>query len=174
MTMDDIATGKIDHKIYIAGRPKPGRSEKYILLEEPEKPVQVHWSGRLVPHLIRNCPNCCGKDDVKAMWYIGACASGANEFVILELNAKCHQTAERFSRYLGATGIHLDLPAPSRFTGLIVHISRTDFAFSPRVLRCEQRCSKDRIPVWPYRTREELARIWGIPIRPRIYREKPA
>jgi hypothetical protein len=69
-------------------------------------------------------------------------------------------------------GAELEAPAAAVFTGLLVTIRR-GAGRSPRVLRCEQRVQV-AAGAWPYETRHELARIWGVPLRPRLYREGEA
>jgi hypothetical protein len=78
--------------------------------------------------------------------------------VIVELTEKCFRTLEAAARVQGGT-----------CTGLLIRITRADFRASPRILRCEQRVPKWQ--PWPYDTRRELARIWGIAIRPRLFKE---
>jgi hypothetical protein len=75
------------------------------------------------------------------------------------LTEKCVETLSAAARVHGE----------GKCTGLLVRIHRADFRASPRILRCEQRVSVTM--AWPYRTREELARIWGIAIKPRLYKE---
>jgi hypothetical protein len=163
---DDIATGMLPQKLWIVGRPKAGHEERYVILEEPGEPVQVHWvKGELAPHFRVNCPHCAdGLLEAKPMWYLGASTMG-NDLAILELPWKCFRSA---AGYAGSS-----IGGKTGFVGLLVKISRANFASSPRVLRCEQRASTTDNP-WPYQTRHELARIWGVPMRPKLYIQKQA
>lgn len=170
--LEDIATGTVPRKLRIAGRPRPGREEEYLLLEEPDEPVQMHWNGRLVPHFKRNCKNCDGGGTIKPFWYLGAMSYTWNELVIVEFTWICHRSAEEASRMLDERGYMIDpLRAPgnltSRFRGLVVKMSRGDFQSSPRVLRPDGR--RGAVPEWPYHTRLELARIWEVPVKPKLY-----
>jgi hypothetical protein len=56
--------------------------------------------------------------------------------------------------------------------GLRVRVFRAAFRSSPRMLRCLGRVRG--VPAWDRETRRELARVWGIPTKPRIYREEGA
>jgi hypothetical protein len=183
---DEIATGSGRRKLRIAGRPGEGRTEEYVLLEEPpEKPVKTHFREKTVPHYTSNCPHCGpeGEDDTTPYWYIGACDVSGDR-VILELTEKCYNAARS---YVLAHPLReppdlftpepIDdcereqlrgLPATS-FKGLVVTISRASAYRSQRVLRCKQRVG--RFPDWPYQTRHELARIWQVRIRPRLFKE---
>lgn len=179
MDADGVARGMPgEKKIRIGGRPRQGKDCEYILLEEPEAPVQMHWlKNRLVPHFTRNCPHCnAGSEEPKPLWYIGSLDLFGKEAVILELTEKCFLTAQAGAESFpchgpSQPGLFEDAlePVPT-FKGLVVLINRGDFTGSPRVLRVKARAH--RFPDWPYRTREELARIWGIRIKPRIYREQ--
>jgi hypothetical protein len=175
---DDVATGAGGpRKLTIAGRPAPGGTASYVLLEEPAEPVLMHWSGRLVPHFKRDCPYCQeDAEEPKPLWYVGA-AERTAERVLVELTERCFQAAQAAARRLEVSGKDPDLfgapvTGPAVFTGLLVTISR-GAGRSPRVLRCEQRVQV-AAGAWPYRTREELARIWGVPMKPRLYREGEA
>jgi hypothetical protein len=170
---DEIATGAIRRKLRIAGRPREGAYEDYVLLEEPGEPVLMHFSGRLVPHYKRGCPNCKpDQEEPKPMWYVGA-RNHAKEPVILELTDRCWESLEAFAREKSQTiGVDLygqPIAVDALFIGLLVRIQRANFKNSPRTLRGLQRVPVVKDP-WPWRTREELARIWGVPIRPRLFR----
>lgn len=172
---DEVATGEGAHKLRIVGRPGEGGKEGWLLLEEPGEPVLMHWLGRMVPHFKRDCPNCKqGGESPKPMLYVGALAiSGAQELAILELTPKCLAMAMAESRNwpgrLTATNLFGEpIDDVGKLAGLMVEISRSRSARSPRVLRGMGR--RQKIPEWPYRTREELARIWGIAVRPRLFR----
>ena len=158
---DGIATGIVQPKLRIAGRPRVGASEEYVLLEEPGEPVLMHYVGRHEPHLKRDCPHC--KPDVqqelKSFYYIGGATLGG-ELVIVELTPKCLDAAVAGAAAFEGGGI----------TGLMVRILRGGYAPSPRILRCVQRVRK--FPEWPFHTRAELCRIWNVAIKPRIYREQ--
>jgi len=173
---DEIATGGDDFKITIGGRIRPGvLAEKYILAEEPGEPVRMHWRDRLVPHFRRDCPHCDGTgEDTKAMVYVGGWTLTFDE-VIIELNWKCFCSARSAAVKIerDKLGDLFDVAVQKpRFTGLKIEISRSNFQFSPRVLRCESRVPVNR--KWRFDTRRELARIWGIPVRPRLYQEETA
>jgi hypothetical protein len=173
---DEIATGGDGgQNLRIAGRVREGTEEKYVIMEEPGEAVMTHFRGKLVPHWKRNCPHCNGTDVPKALWYVGACLVNG-ELVILELTWKCHRAAAAAARHHHGKEAGIDLfgqpVAAAGFTGLLVTISRANFKASQRVLRCDQRVTVSE--PWPYRTREELARIWGIPIRPRLFRAEEA
>jgi hypothetical protein len=179
--LEDVATwdGR-QGWLRIAGRPRPGTEELLVLLEEPGEPVLLHWRDKqLIPHFRRDCPHCNPTSVPKPMYYIGGCYM-TGQPVIVELTPKCFRTAE-------AAAIALDLreqsasefvaelfseEAPTKrkavFVGLLLRISRGNYERSPRVLRCTQRVAV-KTP-WAYRTREELARIWGVPIRPRLFK----
>ncbi len=162
-TIDDVATGEPAPKLEIVGRPRPGGKDRYAVLEEPGEPVLMHFRGKLVPHFKNgNCPN-CGEDEPKPLWYVGA-ATEAGALAILELTGKCFRSAESAARFVGN-----NLPGPAIFRGLVVTIVRANLDRSPRVLRCEQRLIE--VPDWPYETRRELARIWDVPMRPRLFKE---
>jgi hypothetical protein len=169
---EDIATGMVPQKLRIGGRPRQGKEEDLLILEEPEEPVQMHWLGKLVPHYKAKCPNCEKGGEIKPFWYIGARSYTSSEPVIMELTWKCFRGVEAAARHLDESGYQSEVPLPSRFAGLVVKIRRADFPSSPRVVRCEER--RRQIPAWPYQTRLELARIWGIPTKPKIYREEMA
>lgn len=171
---DDIATGMGNgSRLRIAGRPREGTDEKLVLLEEPGEPILMHWSGVLIPHYKKDCPNCNGKTEPKPFYYIGG-ATLASELVIVELTPKCYNSAaaaaRQFSPNIRGTDLFGNPLAVSaiRFSGLLVRISRASFRASPRVLRCDQRV-RPKVE-WNYQTKLELARIWGIPIKPRLYR----
>jgi hypothetical protein len=143
-------------------------------MEEPGQPVLMHYAGKLVPHFRRNCPNCTDAQEPKPLWYVGAVTVSGGELVIMELTGKCFASLAAFARNQPTGELDLfgdDLPA-AQFAGLLVRISRANFQRSPRILRCEQRVQLKT--AWPYRTREELARVWGVPLRPRIWREDRA
>lgn len=179
---EDIATGSAARAtIRIAGRPRQGQRETYLILEEPEDPVLMHFKGKQLPHFKRNCPNCTETQLPRPMWYIGSLMilGQRGELVILELTQKCFESLSAAARKIGVpgmlTGVDLfgeKIESVAVYRGLLVDIVRADFPSSPRTLRCEVRRQTD--VEWPYHTREELARIWGVPIRPRIYREKQA
>jgi hypothetical protein len=179
-TADDIATGATGPgKLRIAGRPGPGRQETYVLLEEPGPPVLMHWAaGRKVPHFRRDCPHCAqGAEEPKPLWYLGAFCMASRQQVLLELTEACFRGAGAAAARLEAGPADVDLfgaplPGGAVFTGLVVTVSRGG-GRSPRVLRCEQRAQVGPA-AWPYRTREELARVWGVPVRPRLYKEEGA
>jgi hypothetical protein len=159
-------------KLRIAGRPRQGAKETYALLEEPGEPVLVHWASKLMPHLKRNCPYCNGEEP-KPIWYLGSLEVDSKEMVILELTWKCFRTLAPAAQIPNQeVDLFGDLIPAHSYLGLLVRISRGNFARSPRVLRCEQRLKK--YPAWPYNTRAELARIWGIVTKPRIFREAGA
>lgn len=178
---DDIAMGRGGpRRLQIAGRPAPASSVSYVLLEEPGEPVQMHWvsgsagvSGRLVPHYRRGCPHCHeSAEEPKPLWYLGA-AEKSGRLVIVELTEKCYESALAAARRIPARGASIDLfgvpEDVAQFTGLLITISR-GAGRSQRVLRCDQRVTVQP-GMWTYHTREELARVWGVPIRPRLYRE---
>jgi hypothetical protein len=173
--LDDIATGGGGIRFGIQGRPRPGKEESYVIVEEPGEPVLTHFippRGH-VPHFKAACENCRGDKPVP-LWYVGA-VTVEGDLVILELTWKCFRTAAAASKTVGL--VHTidesgEATGSPRFSGLLVKIKRASAALSPRVLRCEQRV--DKFPAWPYRTREELARIWGVPTKPRIYLEDQA
>lgn len=155
--LDDVATGSPGSaRPGIAGRPRAGTEESYVLLEEPGEPVLMHWANRLVPHFRRDCPHCDGVEP-KSLWYIGS-ATLAGELVIVELTTKCWRTLAAAARSIEGPG----------YIGLLIRIRRAAFTASPRVLRCEQRVRVQA--AWPFNTRLELARIWGVPVRPRVFR----
>jgi len=91
MDVNDMATGPgRRRKLRIAGRPDQGRSQTLVLLEEPGEPVQVHYVGTLMPHLLVNCPHCAKEPlDTKPMWYMGALVLDWNELAIAEFNERC-------------------------------------------------------------------------------------
>jgi hypothetical protein len=167
--LEDVATGVVEKKLRIAGRPRAGCSEELVILEEPEEPVQMHWNDRLVPHFKRNCQNCKG-GEIKPFWYIGAWSWLRNELAILELSVTCYQTAQFYAVRIDERGYESSKPRDPVFRGLVVEIRRATFDRSPRVLRCEPPgCRRTKIPEWPYHTRIELARVWGIPVKPKLY-----
>lgn len=175
MTQDDIATGLPQAKLIIAGRPRPGCKETYVIIEEPAEPVLMHFRGTHVPHFKKSCPHCDGfGSDAVPFWYTGASTMGG-EPVILELTVKCFRNAQRSARQpFGRVGTLSELfgeDVKPVFSGLMVQIYRANFPKSPRVLRCEQRVTVSK---WQYETRRELARIWGLTIRPRLYQEESA
>lgn len=163
---DDVATGTDQpRKLAIAGRPLPGGRAVYVLCEEPEAPVLMHWSGRLVPHFKQNCPHCKdGTEEPKPLWYIGGIEMGMREPVIVEVTARCFRTLQAAAAWVAP------VTDPATFTGLVVEVRRGQAPRSPRVLRCEQRVAV-AAGAWPFRTREELARVWGVPLRPKLYQE---
>ena len=177
-TMDDVATEIPERKLLICGRPKPGRSEPFVIVEEPGDPVLVHFSAerrRQVPHYRANCPNCDGTDP-KPLWYCGCYSPANGQLMILELTEACKRSAEAVAAKLQYRDEMLYMAGTEasaiRFRGLLVEIRRADFASSPRILRCNQRVT---VAIdWPYETRRELARIWGVPVKPRIFREEQA
>jgi hypothetical protein len=177
---DDIATGSSHgRRLTIAGRPAAGGSADYVLLEEPEEPVLMHWRDRLVPHFRHNCPHCNpdGTSEPKPLWYVGA-QTLVGQLVIVELNETCFQAAAAAARNIETQAIGHDLfgqpvKGAGVFRGLLVKISRSSAARSRRVLRCEQRVQV-AAGAWPYVTRRELCKIWGVPVRPRLYREGEA
>lgn len=168
---EDVATGVPDGtRLEISGRPREGYEERMVLAEEPGEPVQMHFRQVLVPHFKRDCPHCLPTDLPKPLWYIGAYTL-RGEAVIAELTAKCFASAEAAARRLDLRGIHgLEEDQGAVFAGLLITVSRGNFPRSPRVLRCDQRV-EIKVP-WAYNTRLELARIWGVPVRPRLYRER--
>lgn len=168
---DDIAVGIGAPRQRIVGRPGQGQSFTGVILEEPGEPVQMHFAGgNMFPHFRTNCPHCVKEQlETKGFYYLGCWSPGVG-LGILELSlscyrscaaAACRDTTEIKEVFSGSTG---DL----RFRGLVVQISRGGFKNSPRVLRVQQRLGEARLQEWPLRTREELARIWGVPIRPRL------
>jgi hypothetical protein len=179
--LDEIATGMPAPKLDLAGRIRRGSQQAFVILEEPGEPVLMHWKKTLVPHYKKNCPHCKGAtEEPKPFIYVGACRMNS-ENVILELNWKCFSGATVCATTVCATRLSLgqklsevDLfgqPRRPTYVGLLVVISRADFDMSPRVLRCHQRAKIAREqPWWPYETRRELARIWGIPIKPRLWK----
>lgn len=178
MHYEDIATGPGEKKLRIAGRPRQGSTEKLVLLEEPGKEVQMHYAGKLVPHYKRDCPNCglANAEPPKPFWYVGGMTMGMGEPVIVELTETCFRGAEAGARNIACNSSVADVDlfgepigAPA-FTGLIVHIIRQDFDRSPRVLRAVGRASSTK--PWPFDTRRELAKIWGIVMRPKIWRSE--
>jgi hypothetical protein len=180
-SFDDIARGVPEKKLRIAGRPRQGACEIYVILEEPkEPPVLVHFADKLMPHYRRNCPYCKdAKQEPKPYWYLGAFRLGSKERVLLELTEPCWRVLEAAAKEVGLRPVSDDLfdgIEEVRFAGLEVEIHRGDYKNSARVLRCNKRVSTDGWPAkpWPYRTRDNLARIWGVPFKPRIYREDQA
>lgn len=178
MYEDEIARGKIERpELEIAGRVRAGGKARYILCEEESQPVQVHYRkelGGLVPHFDkRDCPHCPHVTEApKNMWYFGALTITGDP-VILELPVACYKTAASAARKIAGGPQELNLfgdpIGEPTFIGLLVEIRRANFTSSPRVLRCEQRVKVPR--PWPYNTRRELARIWNVPIRPRLWKE---
>jgi hypothetical protein len=167
-----LDTGELPKKLYIGGRPRPGQEESYTLLEQPGPPVRMHWSGKfLTPHWKLNCPNCTGEAELKPMWYIGAC-SPLWGLIIVELTELCYRSAEMAARHVDANGFYEEMPQDASFAGLVVKIGRGSRAASPRWLRCDER--KRHVREWPYQTRHELARIWGIPANPKLYEAENA
>jgi hypothetical protein len=183
--IDDVATGEPKSRLRIAGRPRQGGRESYVLLEDPEEPVQMHYiegTGKKLPHFRRDCPNCEGGGEPKPFWYIGgipATGKADQRHVIVELTKECLQAALTAAQrefpvgHRDTTDIYsvADMEKPV-LTGLIVEVIRADFPSSPRHLRSKGRAKITDDPAWPYRTREMLARIWEIPIRPRLYKEQ--
>jgi hypothetical protein len=169
---DELDTGELPQKLHIGGRPPLGSDDIYTILEEPGPPVRMHWTGtHLAPHWKQNCPT-CPKDggELRAMWYVGAYCTMWGE-VILELSERCFRSAEAASRHYNSDGYLEDMPiAEPFFVGLRVRVGRTKHASSPRWLRCEGRAK--RVRPWIHKTREELARIWGVPIKLRIHQRE--
>ena len=167
--MEEVATGLTQPKLRIGGRPRPGQGENYIILEEPGEPVQMHYladrkaRNRKVPHFKRDCPNCDGDDEPRPYWYLGAIDCKWRFPVVLELTHECFKSATQAAGRFPVLGQPL-------FRGLCVTIKREDFDASPRRLYCELRTGV-ALMAWPYETRRELARIWGITVRPKLYRE---
>lgn len=99
--LEDVATddGK-QRGLNIVGRPKPGCSESWIILEEPGQAVLMHWTGKnMLPHFKRgDCPHCNGIEEPKPLWYVGAKAEGGSSIGILELTATCFRTVEAAAR----------------------------------------------------------------------------
>jgi len=95
-----------------------------------------------------------------------AMVSGADSTRLAQLRAELELRRREFDEEMRVRPGMLRSPC---FRGLLCKISRGSGSASPRVLRCEQRLTG--IPDWPYDTRRELARIWGIAVKPRIYRE---
>jgi len=181
---EDVATGgDVEKRLAIGGRIRQGKEVLYVLCEEPGPQILMHWRkpngnvrGQLVPHFKRDCKNCLDCDDEpKPLWYVGALERNRDP-VILELTDKCFEVAEAAAKTIGVQdGVDLfgePIGDLGRFAGLIVKIQRGGFPFSPRVLRCEQRCQVTA--AWPYDTRKELARIWRIPTRPKLYKAEGA
>ena len=174
---DDVATGPGSPLLPILGRPRQGSEVLALVLEEPGEEVLLHFAGgRLRPHFRAGCPHCiAGAEPPKPLYYVGAAAVDGG-LGILELTPKCLAGALAAARRLPAPGgvealgaaLAAAPPAPG-LTGCLVKVLRADFPRSPRVLRCSQRLAD--VPAWPYDTRRELARIWGVPVRPRLYRE---
>jgi hypothetical protein len=171
--MEDVASGVPTRRLRIMGRPGQSGKENYVLLEEPGPNVLMHYHGKQIPHYKMNCPNCKG-DEPRPFWYVGAWFEGLKHLCIVELTAKCFETAEAAARRVSGKHETVDLFGETievrepMFRGLYVTISQGGSAKSPRILRCSQRSG---VLDWPYRTREELARIWGIPIKPRLFKE---
>ncbi len=180
---DEVATGEGPRRsLPIMGRPKPGQTQKLILMEEPGENVLLHWVAerrKHMPHLKHNCPHCQAESPdvpVKA-WYIGGQTVEASpSYVIVELTEKCFKSAWAAARmkWAPATELFSEPHDQPIFRGLLVHISRIDREASPRVLRCDQRIKLAAEAVWPFNTRRELAFIWGIAVKPRLYREEGA
>jgi hypothetical protein len=162
----DIVTGPIESKLLIVGRPRSGQTDKFVLLEEAGEPVQMHWmrAGRThLPHFKVNCRNCQDGDDCKAFHYVGCWHLGLDAPAIAELTEACFASAQA-----GA----VERPGPGGalvLRGLLCTVFRGSASYAARVLRVQQRVL--RAAPWQYCTRRELARIWGVPAKPRIYRE---
>lgn len=174
-SLDQVATGIPERKLRIAGRPRPGCTETYVLCEEPGDVVQMHYRGKKVPHYKHRCPHCPPSDDVKPYWYVGAITRGG-EPVIVELTHTCYLTLEAAARSLtprGPTTIaavvlsQLDNRKPV-FRGLLVHMGLNRRFW----LRCEQRVEVAN--EWAFHTRRELARIFEVPVRPRLFNQEQA
>lgn len=176
-TIDDVATatGPIRRPLRIVGRPRACTSETWVIMEEPGETVMVHWRGKLVPHFRTLCPHCDGIEEPKPMWYVGAWFG--SDFGILELTPKCFSTAGAAARntppvdYCDGDLFGGEVTQYAGFRGLVVEIRRISDPRTPRHLRCVHRV---KVGQWPYNTRHELARIWGIPIKPRLYKEESA
>ena len=149
---DDVATGPVPGRLRIIGRPRSGGRELCVLLEEPGEPVQMHWSaGKKLPHFRRACPNCVeGTSEPRPFWYVGAAAADG-QLAIVELTEVCFRSLEGAARKLRpASGLDLfgaDVEGPVVYRGLLLIVSRANFAASPRVLRCEQRMQIGRAHV---------------------------
>jgi hypothetical protein len=170
--LDDIAIGSDARgKLKIVGRPRQGCREKMIMLEEPDPrgPVPMHFNKTTklkLPHFRKHCPNCNGNDDPTLYWYVGCWCQERNEFAIAELTEKCFESLAAAARTVGPAS------ETGKIVGLHALISRADYQGSPRVLRCEQRVHIGQ--EWPYVTREALARVWGVPIGPRLFKAEGA
>jgi hypothetical protein len=176
--IDDVATGDAEAFVSIRGRPRSGTSEAYVFLEEPGRQVLMHFSRRFrgghLPHYVKDCPNCDNAESPKPFWYIGA-VTRDRELCLVELTPRCFRAAEVASRIIRPRAeipqvldaVVSQTAGKSIFTGLLVTIGLNGGA---RWLRCGQRI--EITTTWPYETRRELARIWGVPVKPRIYREQ--
>jgi hypothetical protein len=161
----------------IVGRPGPGRAERFVIWEEPGEPVQMHYRGKQVPHFKHDCPHCLPTDSPKPLWYVGVRLHNGHA-AIAELTYPCLTTIAAAARRIPLKGpqrldviIVQDVSQAAVFTGLLVKIQRPDSARSPRYARCEQRTEAPLNDPWTYNTRRELARIWNIPLKPRLYKE---
>ncbi len=183
--LDNVATGGElpESRLRIAGRPRPGTHETYALCEEPGSFVLTHYrreAGGRVPHFKKDCPHCLPTDRPEPFWYVGAQIVGARRLlVILELTRDCFETAEAEARRTPLRGptliaavITSQPTPPAVFMGLVVQIHRPNFDRSPRYVRCMGR-AEVKID-WPYETRRELARIWNVPVRPRLFNQEQA
>jgi hypothetical protein len=162
----DIATGLTESKLKIVGRPRPGEVEQVVILEEATEPVQMHWIKNkrlLLPHYRCDCPNCDEAEDVKAYHYLGCIHLATNSMAILELTMTC------YGNLAAGASEHPDTANGFPLRGLLAQIFRGKSSLGQRVLRVKQRLL--RVPDWRHHTRRELCRIWGIPVKPRLYKE---
>lgn len=181
---DGISTGQLPERLQIGGRPGAGRTLSYVLLEEPGQPVRMHYDrslNRKTPHLRDRCPTCLAHErmgfefsesDLTPLWYIGATALGSWAPCAVELTIKCLASAEAAARRIkGTVGLDLfgdQVDSVVQFRTLLIRITQVGEK-TPRVLRAEQRVLD--VPAWPFNTRIELARTWGVAIKPRLYKE---
>src|SRR5262249_24463567 len=121
----------------------------------------------------------CDDAEPKPLYYLGG-MDVSGEYVIVELTPKCLASALAAAGSIAlaraATPGELLYAAErgaagrAQLVGLLVTVSRGGFDYSERVLRAEQLVASPA--TWPYDTRRELARIWGVPVKPRIFKEQ--
>lgn len=177
--LENVATGGElpEIKLRIAGRPRAGGSETYVIREEPGPFVLTHYRrecGGRVPHFRKDCKHCLPTDKPEPFWYVGAQTRNGVP-VILELTRDCFRTAEAEARRTPLRGpvplaaVIVDQTPPAIFLGLIVQVFRANV---DRSARCLRGMGRAEVKVdWPYHTRRELASVWKIPVKPRLYKE---